>query len=192
MRRIAIIGLGPSGEKHPPDWERWGVPWDSYAPQYDRLFEPHDRALWETRKGNYLERLQSMTVPIYMQKTHKDIPMSMEYPLEQMQQAFGDYFGSTPAYMLAFAVACEPDVIGLWGIDLKDDYDHQRPNLEYLIGIGVGRGIQMHVSQESRLMTHRPEDVFNGKTVIYPERYGYGAHELRRAENRSCQLAGPR
>ena len=56
MRQVAIIGLADAS--HPrgrvPHCETWGLPWDGYAPHYDRLFEMHDRALWDLRGPRYL------------------------------------------------------------------------------------------------------------------------------------------
>ena len=178
MRQIAIIGLGPSQKDAPvysSYWEKWGLPWDGNFGAYDRGFEMHDRALWETRNVNYLDRLRDSAVPVYMQTSHSDIPASVAYPLKDVVAVTGDYFGSSAAYMIGMAIIEKPARIGVWGIDLVDCYDHQRPNFEYLLGLARGLGIDVYVHPESSLLRLRLEDTFNGKTVAYPVRYGQEA-----------------
>ena len=76
--KVAIVGLGPTYSQAPfydSDWELWGLPWhDGYWIHYDRLFEMHDLALltspYSTRPKNYLERLRSIDVPLYMQEEY--------------------------------------------------------------------------------------------------------------------------
>ena len=174
---IGIVGLGPSHDEAPGNIELWGLPWDHRAYEYERLFEMHDRSLFAQeeagRGGDYLKRLQSFEVPIYMQKTFADIPNSVAYPLDAVSHLVGDYFGSSPAYMLAMAILEGVPEIGLWGVDLKDDYDHQRPNLEYLIGFARGYGLKVEVFGDGKLLTHRPEDRLGQILTTYPTRYGW-------------------
>ena len=173
-RRIAIVGLGPSHDEVPYEkWEAWGVGWDAWAPRYARIFEMHDRELWEQRGQDYIEKLNDADIPVYMQRRHIEIPKSTEYPLWQVAGEVGDYFGSSPAYMIALAIYEEVDEIGIWGVDLKDSYDHQKPNLEYLIGFARGRGIHVRVNPFSTLLEFRPEDNYLGKDVTYRKRYGH-------------------
>ena len=153
----------------------WGLPWDAYAHQYDRLFEMHDRSLWERRGPEYLERLQDLYVPIYMQRYQKDVPASKAYPLARTNALVGDYYGSSIAYMLALAILEKAERISIWGVqlDAASIFGHERPNLEYLIGFARGRGIAVDVAQPSALLTHRPENEFLDKAVAYPTRYGW-------------------
>lgn len=119
-----------------------------------------------------MDRLREADVPVYMQQAHADIPMSRAYPLAAVSACTGDYFGSSVAYMLALAIYEGADEIGLWGVDLSDDYDHQRPNLEYLIGFARGRWREVSVPDGSRLLSRRKTDDYRGVEVKYPERYG--------------------
>ena len=173
MRRVAIVGLGPTHDQAPwREWETWGIPWDAWFPRYALGFEMHDRALWGG-KAKYVERLRESDVPIMMRQEHEDISASLPYPLGTVQEKVGSYFGSSVAYMLAYAIQQEVDEIGLWGVDLTEDiYDHQRPNLEYLIGFARGRGIPVTVPSGSNLLSHKTEDIYDGKPVVYPRRYG--------------------
>ena len=170
--KVAIVGLGPSHDDVPwKEWETWGLPWDAWSPRYDALFEMHDRSLFETRSGSYTDDLITSNIPTYMQKKHGDIPMSREYPLRKVSALVGDYYGSSIAYMIALAIYLDYSEIGLWGVELSNDYDHQRPNLEYLLGFAKGRGIKVNVSG-GRLLSRRKTDVYQKLGVLYPQRYG--------------------
>lgn len=176
---VAIIGLSPS--THPngkpfPGWLTWGLAWDAYAPRYDALFEMHDRALWEKRGPDYLKRLQELdALPVWMQAHQDEVPTSQGYPFTAVLALLGrDYIGSSIAYMVAKAVLDGAARIGLWGVDLSDEgaYGHQRPNLEYILGIAHGRGIRIEIAEPTALLHHRPTDMFLDEAVIYPRRYG--------------------
>lgn len=173
-RRIAIVALGPSHDEVPyGEWETWGIGWDPWAPRYDRLFEIHDRKLWEKRV-NFVDRLNEIDLPVYMQKRHPEIPKSAEYPLSQVIGEVGDYFGSSISYLLALAIYEGVDEIGIWGVDLRDEaYEHQRHNLEYLIGFARGRGIHVSVAEGSVLLENRMTHHFQGEPVTYRGRYGW-------------------
>ncbi len=174
--KVAIVGLGPSHDLVPwEDWETWGLPWDAWFPRYSMGFEMHDRSLWHLRGTDYIGRLKSSDVPIYMQRKHDDIRMSKEYPLEDVSKMAGDYYGSSLAYMMGLAIHDGFDEIGLWGYELRaeDGYDHQRPNVEYMIGYARASGINVTIARGSDLLTHRTSHVFENKAVTYPDRYGY-------------------
>jgi len=153
VRRIALAGLGPTHDDVPwGEWETWGLSWDSWFPRYNLGFEMHDRSLW---KPEHLARMKESDAPILMQQEHEDIAMSRAYPRYAVELEVGrGYFGSSIAYMLAYAIYKKVDEIGLWGVDLSDDmHDHQRPNLEYLIGFAEGRGTKVSVPEGSVLLS---------------------------------------
>lgn len=182
---ICIVGMGESARHVPWNeaWEFWGMPWDPMAVRMTRLFEMHDwrliqRGLLQWGGPEYIKRLIELGqyTPIYMQEKHEFIPKSITYPLELAIDAIGvDYFGSSLAYMLALAAFEMPSAVFLYGIDLsRDKYRHQRPNLEFLIGVLVGSGVPINYENcEGDLMTMRQADHWGELGVIFPERYGY-------------------
>lgn len=193
MLRVAILGLSPSTHDQVPwDWEVWGLPWDTDYPRIDRFFEMHDRELLEQpeagRPGDYWERLSFLS-PIYMQQEHPDIPGSVRFPLEILEkEVFSgfprgawddqkDWYNSSPAYMLALAIHEKADEIGLWGVDLLDDseFSYERPCLEYLIGLAVGRGIKITLPEgPTALGKFRGDGIKLGTmSPVYNKRYGY-------------------
>ncbi len=170
---VAIVGLGPSHDQVPwADEETWGVAWDAWAPRYGMLFEMHSPSLFAARGEDYIRRLNDMDLPVYMIEEHKDIPKSVRYPIEDVMEITGDYFGSSVAYMIGLAVLKKVPTIDLYGVDLTDDHDHQRPNLEFLLGVARGRGLKVTVPDKSLLLSRRKTDKYEGIGVIYPQRYG--------------------
>lgn len=183
MRQVAIIGLAPSthglAPYRDPSWERWGLPWDPHAIHYDVLFEMHDRRLWPLRGDGYEDRLREFNAPVYMQRTHEDIPNAVGYPFPYVIELTGDYFNSSVAYMLGMAIwfgQGKPPVtrIGIWGVDLHEDeeYAYQRPNAEYLIGLARGRGIEVEIPTASSLLRFDGRVPFQGVEQSYVGRYG--------------------
>lgn len=193
---IAIVGLSPS-TRHliPWDWQVWGLPWDAeHYYRFDRHFEMHDRRLLEKpealRPDDYWERLATLS-PVYMQRQHDDLPGSVAYPLDDVQASVfkgfpraqwsvgyqGDWYNSSPAYMLALAIHEGAERIGLYGIDVRDDseFAYESPCLEYLIGLAVGRGIEVVIPEgPTALGMFRGEGIKLGTmSPTYHDRYGY-------------------
>ncbi len=145
---IGIVGMGPSAyvlETYSPDYELWGMGQDPLADirGCTLLFNCHDH-YDENDDSHHICK----SLPIITQQT---------YPLNSIIQCIGrDYFGSTFGYMLAYAIEQEPDNIKCWGTDLdsKEEYAHQRPNAEWLIGLAEGRGINVDIAPGSSLMTY--------------------------------------
>lgn len=167
MRKVAIMGKCSNSRADAPidlaDWEVWALAWD-LLPRADRHFEMHD--YWRNFLGGgdaaqkHKEWMQGVTVPVYMLKVEPDIPMSVEYPMEEVRKTFGAtcygtaYLESSIAYMMALAILENVDQIGIWGCDLATggEYAYQRPNMEYLIGYARGRGIKVYVPPQNYLL----------------------------------------
>lgn len=121
------------------------MPWlGQGAATLNRLNEiPEERVAW----------LAEQTVPVYMLQHWDDIPMSQPFPFSRVFRAFGNYMTSTIAYELALALLLEYKEIHLYGIDMATDseYWYQRPCVEWLLGVAMGRGIKVHIPRESSL-----------------------------------------
>ena len=178
--KIAIIGLSPTSHELAPwddtTWEKWGLPWDAYAPRMDRLFEMHDMLLLtgihSRRPVDYLDRLEEYE-NLYMQE---DWLNAKAYPFDEVAKTTGYYWNSSPAYMLAMAIHEGADEIGIYGVDLtdSDEYGYQKPNMEYLIGLARGKGIKVHIPDESALCKFVSQGIkFYEHTPIYQDRYGW-------------------
>lgn len=180
MKPLAIIGLGPTHDDAPwtdEDWERWGILKDAFAPSCHFVFEIHDASEWDYRFRPYrysaIERMNEIGVPVYLQKPHAEVPLSVEYPLDEVGRVSPNLkFGSTIAYMMALAIHQGRD-FGLWGVDLSEKlYDHQRPNLAHLIGLAEGRGLTVSGPSTDSILAFSSDMEEWG----YFLRYGYLSH----------------
>ena len=168
--KVAIVGMSPSATSAPwedASWEKWGMPWSGDWAQMDRLFEIHGE--WEefNPSPDYRERLESCGASLYMQGN--PLPGATKYPLAEVASLEGDYFESSVAFMMALAIYEGAEEISLHGVDMKSDeeYGYQKPNMEYMIGFARGRGIKVHVRDDSPLLKFSH---FEG----YTDRYGIG------------------
>lgn len=161
--KVAVLGLAPHSRHLCPwgtEWEVWGLAWDSERYRFDRAFEMHDMKTLTTSKEpiyqnlpDYLDRI-SLCRRIYMPEAYSDVPGAERYPYEAVAAVCGDYWESSIAYMVSLAITEGAEEIGIYGVNMKADeeYAYQRPNLEYLIGLAKGRGIAVHIPDNSPLM----------------------------------------
>lgn len=193
--RVSIVGLSPS-TRHlvPADSEIYALPWDvEYAARASKLFEMHDRELLEKpeslRSEDYFKRLSEFPQTIYTQEHWADVPTSTPYPLDEIRETVfkgfprgrwstqNDWYNSSPAYMIALAIHEGATSIGLYGIDVRDDseFNYESPCLEYLIGLAVGRGIEVVIPEgPTHLNKFRGEGIKLGTMQpTYVNRYGY-------------------
>lgn len=95
---------------------------------------------------NHIEELKALTIPIYMQEQHDDIPTSVKYPLEEMIKHFGrDYFQSTLDFMIALALHEGFNEIHIYGVNMavNEEYAYQRPSMTYWLGRAEGMGVKI-------------------------------------------------
>ncbi len=172
-RKVAIIGTAPSSRDLAPyqdkTWEIRSlsnrVVTDS-LPRWDKHFELHPLSQFETdpQARPYVAWMhqQDDSKPIYLQSPEKypGIVAGVSFPFEQMVANHGRYFTSTIAWMIALAIHEGVDEIGLWGIDLmlEDEYAHQRPCVEFLLGFATARGIKLTIPPQSSLM--KPQQLY--------------------------------
>ena len=190
---IAICGMAQhdKSEVENFDGEIWGLPWDEGRwPFFDRYFEIHPLDLLRKpeaqRRDGYEERLKSLPI-LYMQEAYEDIPNAIRYPVEKVVDNLGfDYFNSSIAYLMGMALLEGADKIGIWGVDMADlepvpgdpsyisEFAYQRPNMEYLIGLARGRGVDVYIPERSPLTKFHGEGIPLGLMYpSYPQRYGY-------------------
>ena len=200
MKSVAVMGLSRDSRAFAPwgssDWEMWGLPWDREAQYLSRMIDMHDRDLAKNPSAgmprNYAEILARAKVPVYMQRHYEDVPASTEYPFKEVGStvfkewgnagAFPefpvhpqtDWYGSHIAYLLAIAIHEQRPRIGLFGVDITQQrFDHDRPNLNYLIGLARGMGLKVYVPPTSKMFAMKRLDKLGLLTVEYPERYGF-------------------
>ncbi len=156
-KKVCLLGTSNTLSQAPlsdTSFEHWALN-DMYAvipmANITRWFEIHGREFLNVYRArgtsqNHIDALRALTVPIYMQEQHADIPSSVKYPLEEMIAHFGrQYFKSTLDYMMALALYEGFKEIHLYGVNMADnlEYVHQRPSMEYWIGRAEGMGVKV-------------------------------------------------
>lgn len=99
-------------------------------------------------KGHY-EWLAKQSIPVYLHPDYlaqkpeaKDWASAKPFPRQQVVEAFGQYFTSTPQWMMALAILRGFQDFEIYGIHLatEQEYREQRPGFEFLIGRVLGKG----------------------------------------------------
>lgn len=111
------------------------------------------------RDPKHVEWLQAGKCPIWMWKTYKEFPTSMAYPIHAILKEFPRaYINNSISWQIALAMHLGYKHIALYGIDMaldgvtgESEYAHQRPSVEYYIGIAEGRGITVEIPELSEL-----------------------------------------
>lgn len=171
-RKIAILGsaettrdLAPFDD---PSWEIWGLTWRYRDhPRMDRCFEMHAERYWDAYAGDLYRAwlkdprtfgTEQESVEVYLRpEDAAKYTKCKPFPIDEAVELLGvEYFTSSFSYMLALAVLEGVDEIGIWGVDLVvgEEYEYQRPNAEYLLGIARAKGIKLTIPWQSSLLKH--------------------------------------
>lgn len=161
-KKIAIVGKAPSSlglaPYHDASWQVWTLSdliLCKQAPRYDVQFELHDAELVKQRVPYWEWLCRAAKVkPLCVKEVLPELEGAFPYPLAEIVEQFGGYFTNTVSYLIALAIATEPDEIGVWGVDMaqSDEYRAQRPSCEYFLGLAVGKGIKITVPAQCDLL----------------------------------------
>lgn len=161
--KIALIGTAPSSRMLAPfqdtSWKIWACsPGNqNVLPRADAWFELHGNLHWPEHASYgppYIEWLKRLTIPVYMQDTNY-VPHAKVFPKDEMIKEFGkDFFTSSFAWMMAFAIHQGAKEISLYGIDMasRDEYILQRPGFFFFRHVAQSRGIKVSAPNESDIM----------------------------------------
>ncbi len=159
-KKVAIVGYAETSRMlapfDDPEWSIWGMnQLYRYIPRADRWFEIHHN--WDEHVVDGTDHIGWLTgapIPVYMVARLAQFITSVTLPIEKLIAICGrDYFSSSIAYMIALAIAERFTHIHLYGIDLivGDEWDYQKPNAEFWIGVANGMGITVGIPSESAL-----------------------------------------
>lgn len=177
QKHIAILGMGPSVNAFTEKVKReggssgfcdevWGINCLGNVFDCHRIFHMDDVRIQEIRaaarpESNIARMLAWMRKhpgPIYTSRTHPDYPGLVDYPLADVLNDTGGfaYMNSTAAYAVALAVAMRVRKITCFGMDFTYPNAHTaekgRACVEFWLGMGAARGIQISVADVSSLM----------------------------------------
>ena len=174
MKKVIIVGSFAPYRDDPLGAEIWGVNF-AYRHQQNvtRVYAADPmKGLIDLDEG-FVQDLNALDIPVYLQEEHPDVPKSRTYPLTEMLRVFFNsdpekaYFTSTIAYMFAHAIAEGYERIRMHRVlvgHLSDEFWAQKACLDFWLGVAEGRGIQVTVSGDSQL----------GKPYPWqPRLYGY-------------------
>lgn len=158
-KKLAIVGTASSSVDLAPyddfSYDILTLAWRCDMKRSSVVIDPHR---FDSERinvpANYLSWLADKKVPVYLQEKNPNVPLSVRIPIELLVINFGDYFASSIAYAVAIGILSGYEEIALYGIDLLDDseYEYQRPNTEYLLGVAAGKGIKVVIPNTSALL----------------------------------------
>ena len=166
----------------------------SWAKRWTALFQVHSPGLLKVNQyqNEYWEWLtKKHGKPIYMLSVNPEIPDAVQYPLDEIKQAFPfaepKMFGSSVTYMLALAAYLKYEKVELYGVEMKweSEYGYQRETFLYWYGLLQGMGIKIE--------RHCGDGLFSNPTygvetnwIETPERFARRARllgeKIKRAE----------
>jgi hypothetical protein len=169
MRKIAIIGTAPASRAVTPfddaSWDIW-VCSPGNMNQVKRAtvwFELHSLVEMQAEENRgwsvgYLGWLKAQQFPVYMQEPNDWVPQATIFPYKKLITHFGtrNWFTSSPAWMLAFAIyqMTAGDELGIFGVDMaaaQEYYTMQKGGLIYWIERAQALGIKVTIPMESCL-----------------------------------------
>ena len=169
--KIAIVGTSPSSTLLAPyndeSWTIWACSQGNMGklPRVSAWFELHsvnDLTGVENRGWslNYFAWLKAQSFPVYMQEKNEYVPGAIVYPMRKMLDTYGhNWFTSSIAYMLAYAISLGPTEIGIFGVDMaatEEHYSSQKAGCIRFIEIAREKGITVSIPHESCLASPPP------------------------------------
>lgn len=172
-KKIAICGFA-SSSRHmiPTDDPEWLIVGLNqlyrHMPRADVWYDIHLNWEQDNVEGTDHEGwIKSCGIPVFMSNPPAEFPTAVRYPVEKLIEKHGlDYFTSTVSFMIAWSIDCIEDkvketglpysayTIGVYGIDLivGTEYEVQKACVEYWLGVAEGRGIAIHLPQQTALL----------------------------------------
>jgi SAM-dependent methyltransferase len=175
-KHIAILGLGPSIDQYLDYTKRlggrsafcdevWAINALGNVLDCDLVFHMDDIRIQEKRAeaeptsniAAMVRWIKHSKVPVVTSRKHPDYPALVEFPLEDvLNNLEHDYFNSTAAYAVAFAIHIGATKISCFGFDFTYANSHQaekgRACVEFWLGVAKARGIKLSMPKTTTLM----------------------------------------
>jgi hypothetical protein len=169
MRTVCIVGSAPTTREDAP-WDDLTKPiWVfneaaeiEWCKRADAVFQMHLPEVYRSplnrtdpKHWEWLQQEHGAMV-IYMQDVDPAVPNSCKYPLDEIFARYrfhwpdGDpirFITSTPAFAVALAVYQGYEKIEIYGCDLHSntEYQYQRDNFAFWVGIALGEGVEVEM-----------------------------------------------
>ena len=158
--KICILGCAPSW-KDAPFKDKSIKIWTlnqallGQVPRFDKHFDLHIPHSYQTLNDKYTKDLQDIQDRLYIADKCDLYPNANIIDWKLLSRKHDKYFTSSIAWMMAVALEYNNvSDIYLCGIDLlqTQEYQVQRPCVEYFIGKARERGIEVHIQPSSTLL----------------------------------------
>lgn len=145
---------------------------------YTRWFNVHTIRHIKARYLPGFEWYKLQEKPIYLQEAQPDVPSSITFPREEIQQYFAidgkpnKFFTCSVSWQLAFAIKEGFERIELWGFMLSREhqYNWERPCFFYWIEQAKARGIDVYLPPDVEVTEPGDPKTYEGPL------YGYEPH----------------
>jgi len=176
VKTVAILGNATRTQNFAPfdnpHVELWAMTIHAiHAKRCTAALEMHEDVLRDTRwerlpsYGQYKKWLTETTTPIYMHEVRAEIPASVRYPRQEIEDTFGHhlwkgdrevrtFFGGTGAYGIPLAMYLGFERIELYGIELatRPEYDNERDSTFFWMGKASALGVDVVIHEKSQLV----------------------------------------
>lgn len=178
MLKTALIGTVPLTKRMAPygdpSWDIWvcspGNSQHQAPPRITKWFELHALCdmLDPMHAGwcvPYFEWLSKQTFPVYMQEHNAHVPNAIQFPRQPLIAKWGEsktrtnWFTSSIAWMMAYALHLGAEEIGIFGVDMaatEEAYSGQKAGCLRFIEIAREMGVRVTIPIESTLATPAP------------------------------------
>jgi len=188
MASVEIVGRGSSIRNYVRSAdETWGITLCHAALEHCSLgwwMDDIDIYGTDSAIGRTLADPNKIPCRYMTSKAHPNMPMGIEYPLQEIIDFFEleeentDWFNNTVAYAVAYAIYKGYDEIHLHGIDYMGDTEirlRQKECTTFWLGVAMGRGIRIRVNPASFLLMRVVRKVGFGDDplVLSQSFYGY-------------------
>jgi len=177
LDNIFILGRGQSlarcPTKKPEKTEYWGCNNIYKVREVDRLFIMHNiYDIQFNQDKDLIKDVNKKDLPVYTLGKYEELKNNIAYPMEEIIKKFGiSYFLNSISYILPLTIMQKPKNIILFGVDMsfgaKIEYmKKEKACLEFWIGVAIGRGINVQITQESTLLKRLGRNAFYGMKFI--------------------------
>jgi len=176
-KTVAFVGMNPRTCSLAPFKEKgveiWGVNEEHafyWMTRADRWIQIHPKESWTqevAKRGirGHAEWLMAneWNIPIYMKQKYKEVPNSIQYPLQEVCKVFDNfrvgnekvkYFTSSFAYCMGLALLEQFERIEIYGYNMTgaEEYVDQKACSEFWMGLALGMGIEIYTPPDCKLL----------------------------------------
>lgn len=171
-KKLVICGMIPDY----PDLSKFDAVWGinsiyTRIPKLDRIYFFDNKDLIDPK---FTEKVNEMGCEVVTRWPDKDIPKSVQYPLDEIVGHFGlCNFTCSVAYAIAHAIYegwKDITLAGMYHLDDSYEYFHAKPCVDFWCGMALGRGVSIRIHGASFLL--KP---YQWESPVY----GYETNETR-------------